>query len=125
MSENSLIRGTIDLLRMAGVKLIEKDTRRFLEITNSRLFKGSKGLYLNFVLKPTPNGPYGDYMIVESLSKKEREANKKAEIIGNGVFLHSNKGNGRDSSSKIPAPQGKVEANEQGCHIIKNDEIPF
>jgi hypothetical protein len=52
-------------------------------ITKTRLFKGAKGTYLNFVLIETPNSKYGDYIIVEDLSKEKREKGEKGEILGN------------------------------------------
>lgn len=53
------------------------------KITKSKLYKGEKGTYLDVVLVPTPNSKYGDYMVVESISKQEREAGEKGVILGN------------------------------------------
>ena len=60
-----------------NVSLIDKD----------RLFPGKKGKYLDAVLIETPNSDYGDYMIVESISKEEREAGAKGTILGNAKIL--------------------------------------
>ena len=57
------------------------------KIDKERLYKGTKGTYLDAVLIPTPNSEYGDYMIVESVSKEEREAGKKGTILGNAKNL--------------------------------------
>lgn len=57
------------------------------KIDNARLYKGAKGTYLSAVLIPTPDSQYGDYMIVEDVSKEEREAGKKGTILGNGKEL--------------------------------------
>lgn len=54
------------------------------KINKDKLYKGEKGTYLNAVLIPTPNSQYGDYMVVESISKEEREAGGKGVILGNG-----------------------------------------
>ena len=54
------------------------------KITKSRLFKGEKGTYLDCSLIPTPNSKYGDYMIVEQVTKEERAQNVKGVILGNG-----------------------------------------
>ena len=54
------------------------------KITKDRLFKGEKGTYLDAVLIPTPNNQYNDYMVVESISKEERDAGLKGVIIGSG-----------------------------------------
>ena len=55
-----------------------------MKIDKERLYKGKKGTYLDAVLIETPNSEYGDYMIVQSISKEERDAGKKGEILGNG-----------------------------------------
>jgi len=59
-----------------------------MKITKEKLFKGKKGTYLSIVLIPTPNSEYGDYMIVEEMSKDEREPGKKGVILGNAKYLH-------------------------------------
>ena len=56
-------------------------------IDKARLYPGKKGKYLTAVLIPTPDGQYGDFMIVEGISKEEREAGKKGTILGNGKNL--------------------------------------
>lgn len=53
-------------------------------IEKARLFKGEKGTYLDIILIDTPNGKYGDYMIVQAVSKEEREKGIKGAILGNG-----------------------------------------
>ena len=47
----------------------------FNKIDKSRLFEGKKGLYLDLVLIETPNSPYSDYMVKQSVTKEERERN--------------------------------------------------
>jgi hypothetical protein len=56
-------------------------------VNKDRLFKGKKGQYLDCVLIETPNSEYGDYMVVESISKAEREAGNKGTILGNGKII--------------------------------------
>ena len=62
---------------------IIKGSMDVLKITKSKLYAGTKGTYLNFTLVPTPNSEYGDYMVVEDVSKEEREAGQKGVILGN------------------------------------------
>jgi hypothetical protein len=58
------------------------------KIDKSRLYKGEKGKYLSFVLIETPNNTFGnDYMIIESISKAEKEAGIKGRILGNAKIL--------------------------------------
>lgn len=61
------------------------------KIDKSRLFYGEKGTYLNAVLIETPKSEYGDFMIVESVSKEERESGVKGNIIGNAKRLGDKK----------------------------------
>ncbi len=52
-------------------------------IDKGKLFKGAKGTYLDIVLIPTPNGKFGDFMILQSVTKEERESGIKGAILGN------------------------------------------
>lgn len=56
-------------------------------IDKQRLFDGKKGTYLDCVLIETPNSEHNDYMVVESISKEEREAGNKGTILGNGKII--------------------------------------
>lgn len=53
------------------------------KIDKNKLFKGAKGTYLDIVLIPTPDGKYGDFMVVQSVTKEERESGVKGAILGN------------------------------------------
>lgn len=57
------------------------------KIDKSRLYKGQKGTYLDVVLIPTPQSEYGDFMIVQQVSKEERDKGIKGEILGNGKVM--------------------------------------
>lgn len=55
------------------------------KIDKARLYKGKKGTYLTaaLILKDEPD-QYGNIgMIIESISKEEREAGKQGTILGN------------------------------------------
>lgn len=54
------------------------------KLDKSKLFKGKEGFYANITAIETPKGKYGDWMIVEDLSKEERGTDKKNTILGNG-----------------------------------------
>jgi hypothetical protein len=56
-----------------------------------RLFKGEKGVYLDAVLFLNDEADqYGNHgMIVQSVSKEERDAGVKGEILGNAKFVES------------------------------------
>ena len=57
------------------------------KINKEKLFKGEKETYLNGVLIETPNSEYGDYMIVEEVSKEERAQGIKGTILGNAKII--------------------------------------
>lgn len=72
------------------------------KIRKDRLYKGSKGTYLNAIMIETPNSDYGDYMICEDVSKEERMQGKKGNILGNAQILDRSGGNTKQAS-KSPA----------------------
>jgi hypothetical protein len=58
------------------------------KIDKKRLFVGAKGTYLNFIMIDTPNNSYGnDYMIVESITKSEKEQGIKGRVLGSAKIL--------------------------------------
>ena len=84
-------------------------------IDKERLFQGKKGQYLDAVLIETPNSEYGDYMVVESISKEEREAGSKGTILGNGKIIVK-----RDPTNYNNPPDAMVNDGDTG-----NDDLPF
>lgn len=65
---SNIIRGKID------VSKIDKD----------RLFRGAKGTYLDIVLLPVDESKFGEtHLIKQDVSKEEREAGVRGEILGN------------------------------------------
>ena len=58
------------------------------KIAKEKMFKGDKGTYLDVVLIETPDDQYGnDYMVVQGVSKEDREAGVKGAILGNGKII--------------------------------------
>jgi len=54
-------------------------------IDKSRIYTNNKGeKSIDIALIETPNSKYGDYMVVQQISKEERQSGKKAPILGNG-----------------------------------------
>ncbi len=55
------------------------------KIDKDRLYEGKNGAkYLNCAMIPTPDSKYGStHMIIEDVSKEERAAGTKGNIIGN------------------------------------------
>ena len=57
------------------------------KIDKARLFIGKKGTYLNCIMIDTPESEYNDFVIIQEVSKEEREAGTRGEILGNGKML--------------------------------------
>ena len=58
------------------------------KIDKDKLFKGEKGIYLDIAMFDIPDNEYGDdFIIVQSLSKEEREAGEQGAILGNGKIF--------------------------------------
>lgn len=59
------------------------------KIDKTKLFKGKEGaMYLDIVLIDTPNSKYGHtHMIVQQVTKEEREAGKKGNVLGNAKII--------------------------------------
>ena len=75
------------------------------KIDKSRLYKGQKGTYLDVVLIPTPQSEYGDFMIVQQVSKEERDKGIKGEILGNGKVMGESKPEPKPEQHQTSAPE--------------------
>lgn len=96
--------------QMIAVKI---DTSK---VDKTRLFVGRNGAkYLDVLLIETPDGKYGDFMVVQAVSKEEREAGVKGAILGNGKNLGM--GKGTPAPRPVAAQDSKPEAPE--------DDVPF
>lgn len=86
------------------------------KIDKSKLFKGKQGTYLDAVLIETPNNQYGDdYMIVQSVSKEEREQGIKGAILGNAKTF----------GQSTPQPQNEQLRDTVDYGEYENDDVPF
>jgi len=83
------------------------------KIDKDRLFQGKKGSYLDAtVFLNDEEGQYGDNgMITQSVSKEEREAGVKGNILGNVKILGEF---GDNKPAAAPAPAA-----------VESDDIPF
>ena len=79
----------------------------------ARLYQGAKGTYLDAtVFLSDEQGQYGDNgMITQSVSKEEREAGVKGNILGNVKILGEF---GDNKPAAAPAPAA-----------VESDDIPF
>jgi hypothetical protein len=84
---SNIIKGKISLGKITGAKILKKDGRTFVEITDSKLFEGKNGdIYLDFALIPAKKSNYGEtHFISHDISKDQRDAGKKGNILGNAT----------------------------------------
>ena len=79
------------------------------KIDKARLYVGKKGTYLDATLIATPDGKYGDdYMIVQSVSREDREAGVNGAIIGNAKNIVA----GQSQTAQGNAPSGTDDMGE-------------
>ena len=82
------------------------------KIDKTKLFKGEKGTYLDLVLIETPNDQYGnDYVVVQGLTKADRDAGLRGAILGNAKI----RGTGKATTQG--APKQTTAANDE--------DVPF
>lgn len=89
------------------------------KIDKARLYTGEKGTYLDCTLLENKDGAdqYGNnFMIVQDVSKADREAGVKGAILGNAKFVEAK------AKQPSPAPRPSAAAAEQPQD---NSEIPF
>jgi len=84
-------------------------------IDKAKLFRGEKGVYLDIVLIPSPASQYGDYMVVQSVTKEEREAGKRGAILGNAKVMGAKPA----QPTAKPAPVAAAAAKEA------DEDVPF
>ncbi len=70
------------------------------KIDKSRIKESAGKKYIDIIVMDSKNDRYGnDYMVVEDISKSERDAGKKGNIIGNGKNLGQKSSVGQSKSS--------------------------
>jgi hypothetical protein len=113
MSEKIIIAAKIDVTK----------------IDKSRLFQGKNGAkYLDVILLETEGSQYGDhFMVKESVTKEEREANPKAgTILGNAKFLRGNPRGGSSRQRPNTYPTGtKPDTTGDAPPPNDGDDVPF
>ena len=84
------------------------------KIEKARLFKSDKtgSIYLDAVMIETPNSEFADYMIVQEVSKDERERGIKGNVLGNAKSL-------------TPQPSRPAARPEPGPEPEPDSDIPF
>jgi len=93
------------------------------KINKDRLFKGEKGTYLDLTTFIDLENPsqYGDHgFITQSVSKEEREAGTKGDILGNVKVFFTGES---DSNNQEGAPQKAADMAKNNSEF--DDDIPF
>ena len=92
---------------MSKLIAIKIDVTKYDE---ARLYQGAKGKYLDStVFLSDEQGQYGDNgMITQSVSKEEREAGVKGNILGNVKILGEFGDNNSKPSAQAPAPMDDI-----------------
>lgn len=77
------------------------------KIDKARLFKGAKGIYLDVILIDKKNEFGDDYMIVQSVTKEEREKGIRGPILGNARIRGTQQAPQQQASAapKTPPPE--------------------
>ena len=105
--------GKLELLKLQGFKLVEKDGKKFIyaDLSETRLFysENTGRVYLDLVMFETPNSEYSDYAVSES-KKKDEEV--ELPIVGN--FTNYKK------QEQADAPQA-AKPSDPGT----DDDLPF
>ena len=76
------------------------------KIDKTKLFKGTKGVYMDVILIPTPKGKYGDYLCKQGLSKEDREAGQEGAILGNAKDYAKGTKKRDDGNQEVPVDDG-------------------
>lgn len=111
MSEWRQVQGNQNQIKTMIIK-VKIDVKK---IDKSKLFVGDKGTYLDITLLENRDGidQYGNsFMVVQDVSKADREAGIKGAILGNGKIFQP-----RDSAQPKSSPTNP--AQPQG------DDVPF
>lgn len=99
------------------------------KITKERLFKGEKGTYLDATVfinldEADEFGQHG--MIVESVSKEEREQQVQGPILGNVTIFWDDRGSVQGSSRQQPPQQPAHKPSTQPTDFGDlEDDIPW
>jgi len=98
------------------------------KIEKERLYRGKKGKYLDIVLIPTPNAKYEQtHMVVQSVSKEERDQGIKGNILGNAKEIEQER---RGYSEPPPAHRRQLagadtRAEPEWAAEQDQDDVPF
>lgn len=94
------------------------------KIDKSKLFKGTKGTYLDVILIATSEDKYGnDFMVCQSVSQEDRRAGVKGAILGNAKYLG---GAPRTQQAQTPPPQRQREPQPQSNNNgFEEGDCPF
>lgn len=120
-----IIKPKIDLAKIHGAKVLRKDRRLFLELTDSHLYEGKNGaLYLEMSLFETPADTYGNsHRITQDLAKPLRDGGQRGAIIGNAKT--TSYGNGEQTAPSAQPHRQSTPPPPPLSAPDDSDSIPF
>lgn len=118
-----MIVSKLDLCKITGARFLQKDGRKFIEITDCGLYEGKNGaVYLDFVLFDTPDDKYGnDWRVCQSVSQEARQRGEKGPILGNG----KNKGQTQSQRSATTGSSGGKPSHAPAGPADDGGDVPF
>lgn len=87
------------------------------KIDKAKLFAGKNGAkYLDIVLFERDDAYGNNFMVVQSVSKEERQAGKRGAILGNGKYV---------GERATPAPARRAEERSNSEQSAGDEDCPF
>ncbi len=125
----NLIKAKIDLAKIHGAKVLKKDNRIFIELTDAKLFEGKNGaLYLDLAQFETEEDQYGNHWrISQDLPQPIRDAGTvdRGPIVGNGKNKTYGAANKPARSSATGSAGAKPTNSPAGPADNVDEDVPF
>lgn len=116
-----MITGKLDLAKLKDAKVLKKDGRTFIEVTNCPLFYGKNGaVYLDFAFHDKKNDFGDDGFITQDLGQEARDRGEKGPIIGNWRERGQKRQSATSQREYDSNPPGRP-----GGSPEPDDDIPF
>ena len=92
-----------------SIDVTKLDKTRFKRVTKQN---GQNAVYADIVLIPRPDDRGNDYMVVQGVTKEEREQNIRGPILGNGKIM-----GGKKQEAKIQRPAQGTGQEDDGSGV--------
>lgn len=95
-----------------SIDVTKLEKTRFKRVTKQN---GQNAVYADIVLIPRQDDRGNDYMVVQGVTKEERDQGNRGPILGNGKIM-----GGKKQETKIPKPAQGTETPP-----TEEDDVPF